>query len=216
MAGHEKTDGDPTVSITWDELLFRAEAALDEAGLEKVVKRKAVAEKIRRRMEARGQAEFVDEGSMKRALCAYWADATYGGRMKGWRKVFAESGAKAGDFLGGATDRFPDLNTAFRYIQGLIGSMAREDAAETVALAQAGQRRLLTEDGCELNQRAVEVSLKATMKDVYGDGEKDGDAKRKPIVYKFENLSVNMIMSPAELAAKRLDGATPVSEVIDV
>lgn len=234
-AGSASGTAPKVVPIGWEELLARAEASLDEAGMEKVVKRKAVAEKIRRRMAERGQKEFVDVEAMKRALCAYWADATGGGPMRGWRRVFAESGAKTGDFLGGATDRFPDLNTAFRYIQGLIGNMAREDAAETVAIAQAGQRRLLTEDGCELNQRAVELSLKATMRDVYGDGDGGGtsDAK-KGISYNFPNMTVNWIVAPGELVRRdggRLEadagvkvgigagagaGARPEVEVIDV
>lgn len=214
-AGSASGTAPKVAPIGWDELLARAEASLDEAGMEKVAKRKAVAEKIRRRMAERGQKEFVDVEAMKRALCAYWADATGGGPMRGWRRVFAESGAKTGDFLGGATDRFPDLNTAFRYIQGLIGNMAREDAAETVAIAQAGQRRLLTEDGCELNQRAVELSLKATMRDVYGDGEGGGasDAK-KSVTYSFPNMKATWIIAQPGVAERI--AAKPEPEAIDV
>lgn len=205
----------PAASVTWDELVERAEAELDENGVSSMEKRRHVAEKKWRRLEERGLKMNADCGAVKRALVAYYADCFEAARSVGVRKVFARCGARIVDYTDGK-DYWPELWLVMDYISRNRKERDRLLAEEAGSLAQESQMRLVTEEGCELNQKAVEVSLKATMKDVYGDGDRDGDAKRKPVVYKFENLSVNMIMSPAELAAKRLDGATPVSEVIDV
>ena len=222
MSGHAKrksveTVGDdaPAARVTWDELLARAKASLDERGLERQAKREASAERIRRRNERNGVVLKFDRDGVRRALAAYYCDIVLGDRPRGYRKVFAEEGVVPSDlWLCEKVDA--DVMLVNEFINGEMHRAMRADAEEAGRLAQMSQRRLVTEEGCELNQRAVEVSLKATMRDVYGDGERDGDAKRKPIVYRFENLTANFIMSPGELAEKRLDGATPVSEVVDV
>lgn len=206
----------PVKVPSWEDLVEMAEAALDDEGETKMEKRRRTAEKKIRRMKERKIREVVDVGALRKGLCAYYADVTGGGKVKGFRKVVSEFGVSVGDYFGGAEDRYADLKLVHEYIRGLMVAMAKDDAEETVMLAQAAQRRLITEEGCGLNQRAVEVSLKATMKDMYGPGDENGDEKRKPVVYNLPGLTLNMIMSPGELTAKNLDGSRLVSEVIDV
>lgn len=216
-SGRKGREDLPPVRVPeWKELVDRAEAALDDEGEAKMEKRRRAAEKRIRRMEERGIREVVDVESLRKGLCAYFADVTGGGRMRGFRRVIADFGVNVGDYFGGAEDRYADLKLVHEYIRGLMVKMAKDDAEETVTLAQEAQRRLITEDGCGLNQRAVEVSLKATMRDVYGDGEDRKGEEKKPVIYSLPGLTVNMIMSPREIAAKKLDGSKLVSEVIDV
>lgn len=205
----------PAASVTWDELVERAEAELDENGVSSMEKRRHVAEKKWRRLEERGLKMNADCVAVKRALVAYYADCFEAARSVGVRKVFARFGARIVDYTDGK-DYWPELWLVMDYISRNRKERDRLLAEEAGSLAQESQMRLVTEEGCELNQKAVEMSLKATMKDVYGDGPEAGDAKRKPIMYNLPGLTVNMIMPPSELEAKRLDGATPVSEVIDV
>ena len=203
-------------AVSWADLLAKAEGALDEKGLEAQERRKVTAGKYLRKLAERGISPKWDLDGIRRALAAYYADYVLGDASRGFRRVFADCGVPCSDFLD-ARDAYPELRMVFDYIQRQGKSIAGIEAEELNRQAQNSQKRLVTEEGCELNQRAVELSLKATMKGVYGDSEADKDAaKRKPIVYKFENLTANFIMSPGELAAKKLDGSTPVSEVVDV
>ena len=75
--------------------------------------------------------------------------------------------------------------------------------------------RLVTEEGCELNQKAVEVSLKATMKDVYGDGDgaSASDAK-KSVTYSVPNMKATWISAQPGVAERI--AAKPEPEAIDV
>lgn len=209
-------EGSSAPCMTWEELLARAESDLDEKGREGYERSKAAAEKHVRRSKAAGTWFEVDVEGVRRVIVAYYSAITSIGGMKRLRKLFAENGVRFDDYSSGRKSH-ADFGLVMEYIRKLRNELAKAEAEELVTEAQDSQRRLVTEEGCELNQRAVELSLKATMKDVYGDGgDEKGSDRRKPIVYKFENLTANFIMSPAELAAKKLDGATPVSEVIDV
>lgn len=201
-------------AVSWEELLARAEAALDEKGLEAQERRRVAGEKKLRRLKERGLDPKWDVPGIKRALAAYYADSVLGDCRLGFRKIFAAAGVVSADFFD-ARDAYPELRLVFEYIVAKRKEISQTEADELSRQAQASQKRLVTEDGCDLNQRAVELSLKATMPGVYGDsgGEKGGE-KGKQIVYKFENLTANFIMSPSELAAKKLDAATPVSDII--
>jgi hypothetical protein len=182
-----------------------AEAALDEHGEERLAKLRHVAEKKQRRMKERGQSETADIDAMRRALCAYYVDAT-SAKMRGIKKVFAAEGASIVDFFGGARDRYAELRLVFEFIQRTIQDLAEAEAAETACIAQASQSRLLTEEDCKLNQRAVEVSLKATMRKVYGDSTEvggGGGRDRAGITYMFPNMTLNWIMAPNAPAAAR-------------
>lgn len=205
----------PVPSVTWDELVELAEADLDENGLASLDKRRHVAEKKWRRLKERGLPMHIDFEGAKRGLVAYYADCFDSARMKGVRKVFASVGARLVDYTGGV-DYMPELWLAMDYISRHRKERDRLLAEEAGSLAQESQMRLVTEEGCELNQKAVEVSLKATMKDVYGEEKDGGDKGGSKVMYNLPGLTVNMIMSPEELAAKRLGGKEKVSEVIDV
>ncbi|MBQ4199003.1 MAG: hypothetical protein II649_03885 [Kiritimatiellae bacterium] len=214
-ASEPKPPAPPVPSVTWDELVELAEADLDENGLASLEKRRHVAEKKWRRLKERGLPMRIDFDGAKRGLVAYYADCFDSVRTMGARKVFASVGARLVDYTGGV-DFMPELWLAMDYICRHRRERDRILAEEAGSLAQESQMRLVTEEGCELNQKAVEVSLKATMKDVYGE-EKDGGGKGgSKVMYNLPGLTVNMIMSPEELAAKQLGGGEKVSEVIDV
>ena len=213
-ASVESAPESPVPRITWEELLARAEADLDERGREGYAKCRASAERHAKLNEGCGVR--IDVDGVRGVLVDYYEQCVGHSSQIGLRRLFAARKVRFDDYSSGRKCH-AEFGLVMEYAKKVRDALAREEAAELMSEAQAAQKRLVTEDGCDLNQRAVELTLKATMKDVYGDGDADrGDSKRKPIVYKFENLQVAMIMSPAELAAKKLDGATPVSEVVDV
>ena len=172
--------------VTWEALRSRAEAALDDKGIEAQERRKAAAERISRRMKERGIEPVWDVRGVERALAAYFADYVLGDGRKGFRKVFAECGVSVADFLD-ARDTHPDLRMVYDYIHRQGAGVASIEALELNRQAQGAQKRLVTEEGCELNQRAVEVSLRATMKDVYGDDGGVGAAKHLRLVLRCDS-----------------------------
>ena len=204
----------PAASVTWDELVERAEAELDENGVSSMEKRRHVAEKKWRRLEERGLRMNADCEGVKRALVAYYADCFEAERSAGVRKVFARCGARIVDYTDGK-DYWPELWLVMDYISRNRKERDRLLAEEAGSLAQESQMRLVTEEGCELNQKAVEVSLKATMKDVYGDGEGGGasDAK-KSVTYSFPNMKATWIIAQPGVAERI--AAKPEPEAIDV
>jgi hypothetical protein len=204
----------PVPSVTWEELVERAEAGLDENGITSLEKRRHVAEKKWRRLEERGLRMNSDCDKVKQALVAYYADCFEAARSLGIRRVFARCGARIADYTDGK-DYWPELWLVMDYISRNRKERDRILAEEAGSLAQESQMRLVTEEGCELNQKAVEVSLKATMKDVYGDGEGGGasDAK-KSVTYSFPNMKATWIIAQPGVAERI--AAKPDPEVIDV
>ncbi len=204
----------PVPTVTWDELVERAEAELDENGVASMEKRRHVAEKKWRRLKERGLRMNADCESVKRALVAYYVDCFEAARSTGVRKVFARCGARIVDYTDGK-DYWPELWLVMDYISRNRKERDRLLAEEAGSLAQESQMRLVTEEGCELNQKAVEVSLKATMKDVYGDGEGGGasDAK-KSVAYSFPNMRATWIIAQPGVAERI--AAKPEPEAIDV
>lgn len=203
-------------AVGWDELLARAEAALDEQGLERRAKWEKTAGRYLALLGRRGIEPKWNVGGVKRALAAYFCDMVLGeGRPRGMRRVFAEEGVVLTD-MWDSMNAHPEIRLVYEYMRRQVKMAAEASAQDLVRQAQHSQERLVTEDGCELNQRAVELSLRATMKDVYGDGDGGGggggDAK-KGISYSFPNMTVNWIVAPQELR-KGAKAAEP--EVIDV
>ena len=190
----------PVPAVSWEELLARAKASLDERGLERQAKREAAAERIRARNARNGVELKFDGDGVRRALAAYYCDIVLGDRPRGYRKVFRDEGVVPSDlWLCEKVDA--DVMLVNEYVNAEMHRAMRADAEEAGRLAQMSQRRLVTEEGCELNQRAVEVSLKATMKDVYGDGaDSSSQDSKKGISYSFPNMTLNWIMAPSELA----------------
>ncbi len=203
-------------SVTWEQLFGYAELDLDEKGEESWAKSQAAAKKKWRRAKERGLAVSFPVEKVKAALVDYYGNRVGGAeRMRGISKIFAEHGVTT-DALFVGQDYHPELRLVYEYITRASQKVTRARAIDTGYAAQLAQERLVTEEGCELNQRAVELSLKATVKDVYGDGEEAGggsDAK-KGISYNFPNMTVNWIVAPAELA-RRVE-AKPAAEVVDV
>lgn len=224
MAGHSKrrravsrVDGGgsvPAASVTWDELLARAKASLDEQGEERQAKREAAAERIRARNERRGVVLKFDAEGVRRALAAYYCDIVLGDSPRGYRRVFRDEGVVPSDlWLCEKVDA--DVMLVNEFVNAEMHRAIKADAEEAGRLAQMSQRRLVTEEGCELNQRAVEVSLKATMKDVYGDGAESAasDAK-KSVTYSFPNMKATWIIAQPGVAERI--AAKPDPEAIDV
>ena len=206
--------GSSVPAVSWEELVARAEAALDEHGVEAHERRVAAAERISARNAKRGVSVKIDVGGVRKALVACYADYMAGGKS-GVLKVFADAGVRYVDFRDGRA-LHPEFTLVMEYLKGVRDDVLRQAAEDLKSQAQDAQRRLVTEDGCELNQRAVELSLKATMKDVYGEdgGSGGGGDAKKSISYIFPNMTVNWIVAPGELARKV--GAKPQPEAIDV
>lgn len=209
------SSADPAVpAVSWEELLARAEAALDEHGVEAHEKRVAAAERISARNAKRGISVSIDVEGVRRALVACYQDYMAGGKS-GVLKVFADAAVRYVDFRDGRA-LHPEFTLVMEYLKGVRDEIVRQAAEDLKSQAQDAQRRLVTEEGCGLNQRAVELSLKATAREVYGDGEgggAGGDAK-KAISYSFPNMTVNWIVAPGELS-RRIE-AKPQPETIDV
>lgn len=213
-ASGSATSEAPVPSVTWEDLVERAGAELDENGVTSLEKRRHVAEKKWRRLEERGLRMNVDCDRVKQALVAYYADCFEAARSLGVRKVFARCGARIVDYTDGK-DYWPELWLVMDYISRNRKERDRILAEEAGSLAQESQMRLVTEEGCELNQKAVEVSLKATMKDVYGDGDEASasDAK-KSVTYSFPNMRATWIIAQPGVAERI--AAKPEPEAIDV
>lgn len=210
------TEGVSAPAVTWEQLLGYAELDLDERGEESWEKCKVSAEKKFRRARERGLAvEFPVDG-VRAALVDYYGIMVCGAEgPRGISAICARHGVTT-DALFVGQAYYPELRLVYDYVRNMGVKVAKARAVDIGIAAQASQERLVTEDGCELNQKAVELSLKATMRDVYGDGEKDGGASdaKKGISYNFPNMTVNWIVAPAELA-KRVE-AKPEPEAIDV
>lgn len=211
MAKTAKTGNPTEAGITWKELRSRAEASLDEQGLEDLERREGLVEKIRRRQERRGIRADVDVEGVKRALAAYHDDCVLRKCELGFKRCFALCGVKCSDFMDGR-QLWPEFETVMRYIVKRRNEIWKMEALELGGRAQEGQRRLVTEEDCGLNQRAVEFSLKASMGDVYGDGKTEsGTGGGAKVVYNLPNLTVNMITAPVRPLELK-----PVGEVVEV
>ena len=195
----------------WDALLERAMGALDEHGEELYARRCGAAGKKRARNDKQGIRLKIDMDGVKRALVAYYEGCVGLTEFKRFTEAFSEENVATADYFDGVS-LYPELWVVLEYVQRLRDSVARTEAMDSAREAQKAQRRLVTEEGCRLNQRAVEVSLRATMKDVYGEGavgEAEGSG-RPQVVYNLPNLTVNMITAPTGLI-----GASKAAEVIE-
>lgn len=198
----------------WGALLARAVASLDEQGEEAFDKKRANAEWRRKRNESMGLRVKIDFDGVKRALTEYYEGCVGLAPFRGCKQTFSDCGVLLADFFDGENLE-PELGLVFRYIQRQRDRTTKGAAMDLGREAQEAQRRLVTEEGCRLNQRAVEVSLRATMKDIYGEdgeGSGSGGSGRPQVVYNLPNLTLNMITAPAGL----LGAAKPQAAAIDV
>ena len=88
---------------------------------------------------------------------------------------------------------------------------------EAPAMAQRSMVRLLTEEGCELNERAMEFALKTLRKETFGDSAGDeGQKGKSPIVYQISGVQVNNTLIAGDMMAKALPkgGVVDVEEVL--
>lgn len=206
-------------AVSWERLLERALADLDKQGEEDYEAAKRKAEWRRERNRVKGYRMDFDLDGVKRCLVEYYEGCIGFRPFLGFKKVFAANKVLISDYLDGHRV-YPELSLVMDYVHGVRESVLRSDAKDLGRLAQESQERLVTEADCRLNQRAVELSLKASMRDVYGEGEAGGGSggSGKPqVVYNLPNLTLNMITAPAGLLgpAKRQEAAIEAEMVSD-
>ena len=182
---------------TWKQLVGMARLAMEDENEELVKKFEARAERRQKFMYDNGIGEVADVAALRRGLLEYYCEVVTT-TSRDVRGAFRRVGANYGDLHGGVLNRCFDLWVVREFVCKLRGKIARAVAEESASVAQESQLRLITEDGCELNQRAVEVSLKATMRDVYGESNEVGPAKdgKAGITYNFPNMTLNWIVAP--------------------
>lgn len=182
---------------TWKQLVGMARLAMEDENEELVKKHEAMAARRQKYMYDNGIGEVADVAALRRGLLEYYCEVATS-TSRDVRGAFKRVGANYGDLHGGVLNRCFELWVVREYIVKLRGKIARAVAEESASVAQESQLRLITEDGCELNQRAVEVSLKATMRDVYGESNEVGPAKdgKAGITYNFPNMTLNWIVAP--------------------
>lgn len=203
-----------SVDVTWEDLVAMAEASLDEEGLRKLADQKVRGERFLANLRKRGRGRFDEEG-VRGALVEYYVSAVSDSCRRGFKEIFTARGVIS-DYLGGEYG-YPEWRMVLKFAQEQMRKVSEIRAKEAAPVAQESQRRLVTEEGCQLNQRAVELSLKATMPEVYGDRSSGGEGgardDRRAITYNFPNLTMNWIVSPAEMPKI---GAKPEPETVDV
>ena len=182
---------------TWKQLVGMARLAMEDENEELVKKHEAMAARRQKYMYDNGIGEVADVAALRRGLLEYYCEVVTT-TSRDVRGAFRRVGANYGDLHGGVLNRCFELWVVREFIVKLRGKIARAVAEESASVAQESQLRLITEDGCELNQRAVEVSLKATMRDVYGESNEVGPAKdgKAGITYNFPNMTLNWIVAP--------------------
>lgn len=182
---------------TWKQLVGMARLAMEDENEELVKKFEARAARRQKFMYDNGIGEVADVAALRRGLLEYYCEVVTT-TSRDVRGAFRRVGANYGDLHGGVLNRCFDLWVVREFVCKLRGKIARAVAEESASVAQESQLRLITEDGCELNQRAVEVSLKATMRDVYGESNEVGTAKdgKAGITYNFPNMTLNWIVAP--------------------
>lgn len=186
---------------TWKQLVGMARLAMEDENEELVKKHEAMAARRQKFMYDNFIEETADLAALRRGLLEYYCEVVTT-TSRDVRGAFKRVGANYGDLHGGVLNRCFELWVVREYIVKLRGKIARAVAEESASVAQESQLRLITEDGCELNQRAVEVSLKATMRDVYGESNEVGTAKdgKAGITYNFPNMTLNWIVAPGAAA----------------
>lgn len=182
---------------TWKQLVGMARLAMEDENEELVKKHEAMAARRQKYMYDNGIGEVADVAALRRGLLEYYCEVATS-TSRDVRGAFRRVGANYGDLHGGVLNRCFELWVVREFIVKLRGKIARAVAEESASVAQESQLRLITEDGCELNQRAVEVSLKATMRDVYGESNEVGTVKdgKAGITYNFPNMTLNWIVAP--------------------
>lgn len=197
----------------WSRLLKRAEMALDEQGREHLARATAVADKLKAKNGIEGEPAGTD--GVRKALARYYADVAGDGGMLGFRKVFAECKVDPVDYFD-LRELVPELRMVFNYILKFRDEMHKLEADEMGHLALDSQRRLVTEEGCELNQKAVELQLRASLKGVYGNEDKSEKGGKSGVTYNLPGLTINMITAPVGGVGRVGCNAADGEAVIDV
>ena len=176
---HKERPGSPA----WKSLLARAQMALDEEALAAYRKRKdGLERRLARSMEEHGLKEapydfyMVQEVLVEYDRCGVFSDAL--------RSCNGREGecieARAWD---------ADIRLAWDFVKARLKARMAARAMDIAQVAQEGLGRLVADEECGLNVKALKMALEGAVPELYGGGGKpseaeDGDAggaKRVPI-----------------------------------
>ena len=175
---HKDRPGSPA----WKSLLARAQLALDEAALAAYRKRRDAQERrLARSMEEHGLKEapydfyMVQEVLVEYDRCGVFSDAL--------RSCNGREGecieARAWD---------ADIRLVWDFVKARLKARMAARALDIAQEAQEGLRKLVTDEECGLNVKALKMALEGAVPELYGggakaseDGDEEGGAKRVPV-----------------------------------
>lgn len=189
---------------SWAELLDRAMSSLDEEDVMALEKRR---ESAKRKLARRSSAEMpFDEQKVKAFLLKYSIVGKY--------SETAESiGVKKAELLD-AYDFWPESRVVYDYVVRRRKQAREIENDEILEDARNGLRRLVTVEGCELDQKSVLFAIERLDRKSFGrDAVKEGGGNVQ-VNYHLPGLTINMIQPPDGVLAKL--HAKKKTEVIDV
>lgn len=188
--------------------------SLDDDALKSFEKDKAAKEgKFRRNMEKQGlivppyDFYMVQEVLVEYDRCGRFTDAI---RKCGGREEECIE-AKKWD---------AEIKLVWDFIEERIADRMRARAKEIAQDAQEGLRRLVTDDECKLNARAIKMALESTVPDLYGGGggkaeaEDEEDGRRK--LPMSGGIMINIIGDAAAKLVAPKEGGRAGGVFIDV
>lgn len=153
-------------SPAWNSLLGRAVLALDEEGISAYRKRKDVLErKLERNMSENGivvppyDFYMVQEVMVEYDKCGIFGEAL---RKCGGRESECIE-ARAWD---------ADIKLVWDFVRERIKARLAARASDIAQEAQEGLRRLVTDEECKLNVKALKMALESVAPELYGGGAK--------------------------------------------
>ncbi|MBQ1344762.1 MAG: hypothetical protein IIY62_00225 [Kiritimatiellae bacterium] len=175
---HKDRPGSPA----WKSLLARAQLALDEAALAAYRKKKdSLERRLARSMEEHGLKEapydfyMVQEVLVEYDRCGVFSDAL---RLCNGREGECIE-ARAWD---------ADIWLVWDFVKARLKARMAARALDIAQVAQEGLGRLVADEECGLNMKALKMALEGAVPELYGggakaseDGDEEGGAKRVPV-----------------------------------
>ena len=188
----------------WTRILGDAVSALDEAEKEAYEKRLA---KHNRKYYDIHAAEM---GAVRAFLVEY-------AKCERCPSACARSVGVKLPVLASAMDEVPSFHLVYKTVRARRDKIREMQNEELLDHAREGLDKLVSEEGCELNVKAVTFAMEKLDRRNFGSGKQDDGGGGATVVYNLPNMSVNLIMSPGELADEKKSrlGAVKSGEVID-
>lgn len=124
---------------------------------------------------------------------------------------FADCVKKAGVSkltVSSSTNVIPDLRVVYKHIHEMRARLRELENEDLLQAAREANERLLTDEECELNAKAVIFNLERLDRKSFGPAKIESGGDRAQVVYNIPSLSLNLIVAPSELKKS--------GEVIDV